>query len=107
MFSYEGYADHRDLPSFPTRRASDLGPQRPIELHALRDRVPEQPGQPPAAADRMVLALLLAQRLQRGRSGRGDRKSTRLNSSHANIPYAGFCLKTNRPATDTYAPARC
>src|SRR3712207_8969959 len=29
----------------------------------------------------------------------GDRKSTRLNSSHANISYAGFCL--NR--TDTLA----
>src|SRR3712207_8794581 len=25
--------------------------------------------------------------------GGGDRKSTRLNSSHANIPYAVFCLK--------------
>src|SRR3712207_7025376 len=25
--------------------------------------------------------------------GRGDRKSTRLNSSHANISYAVFCLK--------------
>src|SRR3712207_6868141 len=27
-----------------------------------------------------------------------DRKSTRLNSSHANISYAVFCLKTNKPA---------
>src|SRR3712207_8439926 len=27
----------------------------------------------------------------------GDRKSTRLNSSHANISYAGFCLKKNNP----------
>src|SRR3712207_7111107 len=26
-----------------------------------------------------------------------DRKSTRLNSSHANISYAVFCLKRNRP----------
>src|SRR5258707_6457896 len=26
---------------------------------------------------------------------RTDRKSTRLNSSHANIPYAVFCLKKN------------
>src|SRR3712207_7912066 len=26
-------------------------------------------------------------------SGTGDRKSTRLNSSHANISYAVFCLK--------------
>src|SRR5947209_15322486 len=25
-----------------------------------------------------------------------DRKSTRLNSSHANISYAGFCLKKKR-----------
>src|SRR3712207_8795705 len=29
---------------------------------------------------------------------REDRKSTRLNSSHANISYAVFCLKKNRPA---------
>src|SRR3712207_7609053 len=27
--------------------------------------------------------------------GREDRKSTRLNSSHANISYAVFCLKKN------------
>src|SRR3712207_6899809 len=27
------------------------------------------------------------------RRARGDRKSTRLNSSHANISYAVFCLK--------------
>src|SRR5258707_5138773 len=26
-----------------------------------------------------------------------DRKSTRLNSSHANISYADFCLKINEP----------
>src|SRR5258707_2125628 len=30
-----------------------------------------------------------------GRSGR-DRKSTRLNSSHANISYAVFCLKKKK-----------
>src|SRR3712207_8066514 len=33
-----------------------------------------------------------------------DRKSTRLNSSHANISYAVFCLKKkkiNRPSTPT------
>src|SRR3712207_7879479 len=28
-------------------------------------------------------------------AGSGDRKSTRLNSSHANISYAVFCLKKN------------
>src|SRR3712207_8674578 len=30
------------------------------------------------------------------RAGRGDRKSTRLNSSHANISYAVFCLKKKK-----------
>src|SRR3712207_8465123 len=33
---------------------------------------------------------------QDGRPGR-DRKSTRLNSSHANISYAVFCLKKKKP----------
>src|SRR3712207_8336212 len=31
--------------------------------------------------------------LRRGLTEMGDRKSTRLNSSHANISYAVFCLK--------------
>src|SRR3712207_8389049 len=30
---------------------------------------------------------------------RGDRKSTRLNSSHANISYAAFCLKHTATGT--------
>src|SRR3712207_7356402 len=30
-----------------------------------------------------------------------DRKSTRLNSSHANISYAVFCLRTKRDADST------
>src|SRR3712207_7202384 len=30
------------------------------------------------------------------RDRRADRKSTRLNSSHANISYAVFCLKKNK-----------
>src|SRR3712207_8397781 len=32
-------------------------------------------------------------------SSRPDRKSTRLNSSHANISYAVFCLKKKKPST--------
>src|SRR3712207_8841861 len=32
-----------------------------------------------------------------------DRKSTRLNSSHANISYAVFCLKKKRTLTHTSA----
>src|SRR5947209_15675148 len=33
---------------------------------------------------------------------RGDRKSTRLNSSHANISYAVFCLKKKKNKKNTY-----
>src|SRR5438270_8838716 len=32
-----------------------------------------------------------------GRTGVGDRKSTRLNSSHSQISYAVFCLKKKNP----------
>src|SRR3712207_8395735 len=34
-------------------------------------------------------------------TSRGDRKSTRLNSSHANISYAVFCLK-KKQTTNTH-----
>src|SRR3712207_8773679 len=69
-------------------------PQRPA-----RRRRPDQPagrgvpgvvrGLRPAGLD----AHLAAQRV--------DRKSTRLNSSHANISYAVFCLKKKKYKLDT------
>src|SRR3712207_8996441 len=43
----------------------------------------------------------LAQRPER------DRKSTRLNSSHANISYAVFCLKTNTIISTSSPYRRC
>src|SRR3712207_7396182 len=36
---------------------------------------------------------------QEGKIGGEDRKSTRLNSSHANISYAVFCLKKKKLST--------
>src|SRR3712207_7570316 len=71
-------------------------------------------GRPPAAArghlrlqprERLLVALLERSRRRRRRGPaarllrplpRGDRKSTRLNSSHANISYAVFCLKKKK-----------
>src|SRR3712207_8534425 len=50
----------------------------------------------------------LRRRGQRGRRHLGaqrgieDRKSTRLNSSHANISYAVFCLKKKTKISTTY-----
>src|SRR3712207_8334574 len=37
-----------------------------------------------------------------GRGGKIDRKSTRLNSSHANISYAVFCLKKKTHLDPSY-----
>src|SRR3712207_7997268 len=36
-----------------------------------------------------------------GLHSNGDRKSTRLNSSHANISYAVFCLKKKKSSSTT------
>src|SRR5688572_33477953 len=36
------------------------------------------------------------------RHGQGDRKSTRLNSSHSQISYAVFCLKKKKKKDDEY-----
>src|SRR5690606_41952285 len=50
--------------------------------------------------------LRRAGRRRTGRGSAGDRKSTRLNSSHVKISYAVFCLKkkngTPAPAQDHY-----
>src|SRR3712207_8309894 len=46
------------------------------------------------------VALFMRLELQGGR--RPDRKSTRLNSSHANISYAVFCLKKKKNNKDPY-----
>src|SRR5258707_10309897 len=57
---------------------------------SLHDALPICP-----AGDRRGLRVpALATR--RADPGRGDRKSTRLNSSHANISYAVFCLKKKK-----------
>src|SRR5256885_9096680 len=42
----------------------------------------------------------------RGRSWTGDRKSTRLNSSHLVISYAVFCLKKKNKLPDVLHPVR-
>src|SRR3712207_7648416 len=43
-------------------------------------------------------------RLPVGAGGDEDRKSTRLNSSHANISYAVFCLKKKNTSVHASAP---
>src|SRR3712207_6992900 len=82
-----------------------------IYTFSLHDALPISDVGTPQAGDRAPLAARRgpgaavaragrdrgrAERLARGVPGRRrglDRKSTRLNSSHANISYAVFCLK--------------
>src|SRR5690606_41380703 len=102
-----GVFTHRDLPSFPTRRSSDLRsvaaaeqPQQEqeqvdeVEVQRQRARDRQVPG---AAVDQIDLLDLLG--VIGGQAGEDqhadhvvDRKSTRLNSSHVKISYAVFCL---------------
>src|SRR3712207_7822113 len=55
---------------------------------------PEGPPEPLGAPARRGLRALRGDR--GGEARRRDRKSTRLNSSHANISYAVFCLKKKK-----------
>src|SRR5438445_13815613 len=71
-------------------------PPSKIYTLSLHDALPISPRHVPscpacAALDRIGLPARRP-RLTRGR----DRKSTRLNSSHANISYAVFCLKKKK-----------
>src|SRR3712207_8564604 len=53
----------------------------------------------------MSCRVRLTRSSRTGRSALGlllDRKSTRLNSSHANISYAVFCLKKKKTPVRTY-----
>src|ERR1039458_4115791 len=78
-------ADHPDLPSFPTRPSSDLDGQQ-----ALVDRI-----------HHLVVGVFVS--LPPSLQHEGDRKSTRLNSSHLGISYAVFCL-LRRPPRSTLFP---
>src|SRR3712207_7451789 len=75
---------------------------RSARLHRLLDRL-DQLGERRLLArldDRKAAALDL-RRVVDGLAATGleDRKSTRLNSSHANISYAVFCLKKKKTNT--------
>src|SRR5207244_12539341 len=103
-FSFPSSRAPTRLPSFPTRRSSDLLARRrdrglvpiaqtPVVLHLV-----SQPHQLRSAARfgpvHARLAFLSSGRRRRLRHPLlGDRKSTRLNSSHQIISYAVFCLK--------------
>src|SRR5690606_41590596 len=101
FFSFSCSRHPRDLPSFPTRRSSDLSFEL-IEIPHVRIS-----GKNSADIRLVVDALDLCYTKSHvdtfviisGDSdfsplvSKLDRKSTRLNSSHVKISYAVFCLK--------------
>src|SRR5690606_40251514 len=100
------YADHPQLPPFPTRRSSDLliasgsNAGRPDSARIAVMKAAS--GAPFIALDDPTLRMPAVSISHAAGCGVGaacdprwrlDRKSTRLNSSHVKISYAVFCLK--------------
>src|SRR5699024_12388697 len=78
------------LPSFPTRRSSDLN-------YIFRPAIANISGHTgqciqPARINSLIVSAAVGR--QNGQPS--DRKSTRLNSSHVSISYAVFCLKKKK-----------
>src|SRR3712207_7542029 len=69
---------------FRSRPVDQFGEQRRQRVGQLLDDARPHVERPPVG------------HLPVGGDGCGDRKSTRLNSSHANISYAVFCLKKKK-----------
>src|SRR5690606_42082594 len=88
------FSDHPVLPSFPTRHSSDLSfpppplPPRPCIWSTVNNISLWHVVGKNSERKRGIRSLLLR--------SRGDRKSTRLNSSHVKISYAVFCLKKKK-----------
>src|SRR5207249_11819513 len=101
-----GAGDHRELPSVPTRRSSDLfalyalkargeAPRRLVrDAETLRQRLLHVPGVKKVnivgeQAERIFVEFSYDRLATLGISPQDiDRKSTRLNSSHVSISYA-------------------
>src|SRR3989449_8589280 len=71
--------------------SSDLAPMSMVET--VVNLKPESEWRPGMTQDRLVAEMDQRLRLTGDQAILGDRKSTRLNSSHGYISYAVFCLK--------------
>src|SRR5690349_15810023 len=88
-------ASHRgDLMKIVTQRSNEKASAYGIEIHDVRIKRADLPEQ----NERAVFARMQTEREREAKKYRaeGDRKSTRLNSSHVEISYAVFCLKKKK-----------
>src|SRR2546422_6769797 len=82
------------------RSIRQMGDKAAARKLAQKLKVPTVPGSPGPVEDSEG-GLKIAEKIgfpviikaAAGGGGKGDRKSTRLNSSHGYISYAGFCLE--------------
>src|SRR2546430_6068688 len=99
FFFFNDTATTEIYTSFPTRRSSDLyfGSQY---VHRSQDHGKTwQIISPDLTTD--------DPRKQQPPPGIGDRKSTRLNSSHSQISYAVFCLKKKTSMSTPFSRSTC
>src|SRR3712207_7530471 len=90
LFPYTTLFRSFDLAALPPAFLDDPFPTyRALRGHAPVKRMPDG-------------SLFLTRWADLDRVYREDRKSTRLNSSHANISYAVFCLKKKHKANSHY-----
>src|SRR5690242_21307318 len=82
---------------FPYTRSSDLS--RSLQRSEYR-RIPAQAADASGRSDSSSARNRDVRQLDSGGNG-GDRKSTRLNSSHMSISYAVFCLKKKKKKIKT------
>src|SRR5947207_6458075 len=97
-FFFSSFGDPRTLHSFPTRRSSDLAQRQspPGDLERGATDVVFRVGKRDGQLLHAGAGLCDGHRHLRPP---GDRKSTRLNSSHTVISYAVFCLKKKHTVT--------
>src|SRR5690606_40577133 len=105
LFSFYCAVPHPHLPSFPTRRSSDL-----IMISPLPGVTAAKPGAAMAPLPGISAQIVdddgdrIPNSPEGGEPITGylvDRKSTRLNSSHVKISYAVFCLKKKKKKETT------
>src|SRR5699024_11360103 len=92
------------LPSFPTRRSSDLVGDV-VTMRAMKESMHPLESEPLETgragtklqwAERLAIVGGIGALVGGRRRWIADRKSTRLNSSHVSISYAVFCLKKKK-----------
>src|SRR5699024_11638824 len=98
MFGYPGYSGDVTLGQFNRDEAVRVGIKAANDImkygvKTVVDPTPNECGRQPEILKEISEATGLQIVCATGYYYEGDRKSTRLNSSHVSISYADFCLK--------------